>query len=1193
MKSVVTTETGSNSFYLYMSATETASFEIDCGYGKIPVTIEPGGYNAETMSMSGTSVLCTVADEGVVKIYGDPTLIDYFEANGCYLEQVDLSKCVNLEFLNLEHNKLRALDLTPNTRLQAIYLQDNPYTQETPLTIGTPKPNLAILEIQITDFLSPSFSLTDYPTMLAFDAWGCRTLYSIDTSKCPGLLRLSLDSTPVSSLDVTKNPELIVLNVEDSGITSLDLSKNPKLQQLYMSHYSGTLNTDAKFSKIDVSANPELRYLFAANNELTDINISNNPNLQQLNVSHNRLTSLDISGCPDLYDLSIGFNYMGFADMPAPRETFNNYVYSQNPVPVDRCYTIGSTIDLSKWALREGTTTTATLYTYDIRTDMTTLVSPVNYTFSDGILTLKRAMPDSVYVALSNDLFPLTTLTTTMFKIKNTDEFGKPSKALAFTTGAREGDVLKMRVGMSEATQSKPVEFSVDPGDGNLRTFSAVTSSTPDADNVSFPRSGSGQVVIYAPEGFDLTAFAISDVSISEINTEGAPAIRELTVNNAGLDAIDLSLNNCLRRLDLSGNNLATLDLSGANGRLEKTMLSYIDLSNNILSDFTPNSIQAQRHLDLSHNRFTQYKLRDADNMEYLDLSHNLLTEIDLNYLVAAKTVNIASNDLVSVVMPLTGTFEHFNCSDNELGIGALPVTDCPDYVYAPQRQIRLPEMGPVANLRSQYRVIDGKQTVYEWVKTDGTPVANSDISTEEGFARFINSETGDVYCKISHPAFPSFTGDNILTTSVIKTAPYPTEVAASFSTLEGGRDMTLSLASLDENSTLYVDWVGKGEDMEPMTLSTTYRIFKGKSVADANAKIYSYSKDNRLSVFSLTSGSKLEKVDLSRLTDAISISVSNGYTSNITFPEDRSKITELFLENNNYATFDISKFPNVQFLGIAGNQLSEFDASPATNLQNLGIAHNKIRELKFGDNKKLWALYAASNLISEIDLSGLNSLENLDLSENLLSSIDVSPLTSLRSLALSANMFTFSTLPPVDSSYIIYNYANQAPMPVEVKEDVVDLTSQASVDGSPTVFTWWIDYPYLDEDRQLIGDQLDAGEDYTIKGGVTTFIKKYNNVCGVMTNEAFPNLYLLTEPFNTLGLGIESIAENGIPFSVTVDADCIVCHSDDAESMDVYTISGVLVSKTTFRDGTAVSTPLPSGVYIVKAGDASAKVKI
>ena len=48
------------------------------------------------------------------------------KAIGCYITDIDLSKCENLDILVLEHNELKGLDLTPNTKLSAIYLSDNP-----------------------------------------------------------------------------------------------------------------------------------------------------------------------------------------------------------------------------------------------------------------------------------------------------------------------------------------------------------------------------------------------------------------------------------------------------------------------------------------------------------------------------------------------------------------------------------------------------------------------------------------------------------------------------------------------------------------------------------------------------------------------------------------------------------------------------------------------------------------------------------------------------------------------------------------------------------------------------------------------------------------------------------------------------------------------------------------------------------
>lgn len=92
-------------------------------------------------------------------------------------------------------------------------------------------------------------------------------------------------------------------------------------------------------------------------------------------------------------------------------------------------------------------------------------------------------------------------------------------------------------------------------------------------------------------------------------------------------------------------------------------------------------------------------------------------------------------------------------------------------------------------------------------------------------------------------------------------------------------------------------------------------------------------------------------------------------------------------------------------------------------------------------------------------------------------------------------------------------------------------------------------------------GEELIAGEEYTLADGVTTFLISYNGVMCVMTNPAFPNLYLYTNLLNVQS-GIEDVSAD-----------------DNAEAI-YYTLQGIQVTN-----------PQPGTVYIVRKGDKVSKV--
>ena len=491
-----------NAFHFVVGAdVADAYIDVDCGFGPTEYPVDISTIDPDTNELTGTTVSCTVSEAGTVTITGDVDKITYFNAEGCYIESIDFTACPDLQILNLSYNELKALDLTPNTKLAAIYVSGNTFSEETPLVIGKNKADLSILEMQVVEWIDQSFSPSDYPALRSFDAWACRTLRKCDTSGCPLLIRLSVDSCPVSSLDLSNNEALMILNVSESAITSLDLSHNPYLTQLYAVHESGTLNTDKKISSIDLSANYSLQFLFMAGNHLREIDLSKNVALKEVGLKNNYLSNLDISKNPGIYNLDIALNYFDFATLPLDNGKFNDYVYNQRAIPMERSYAVGTVLDFSDKVLREGTNTDAVLYSLNSVTNEAQKLDASFYTFADGKFTLNKVPSDSVFVRFANAAFPYADLHTSNFKVKSEADFGKPTAVIDFSCSRYSGDGISFSVGMDGATEATPKTFMVDLGDGNPVEFTATTDLLPLQANVDAVRNGNNKVKKKAPEG--------------------------------------------------------------------------------------------------------------------------------------------------------------------------------------------------------------------------------------------------------------------------------------------------------------------------------------------------------------------------------------------------------------------------------------------------------------------------------------------------------------------------------------------------------------------------------------------------------------------------------------------------------------------------------------------------------------------
>ena len=140
--------------------------------------------------------------------------------------------------------------------------------------------------------------------------------------------------------------------------------------------------------------------------------------------------------------------------------------------------------------------------------------------------------------------------------------------------------------------------------------------------------------------------------------------------------------------------------------------------------------------------------------------------------------------------------------------------------------------------------------------------------------------------------------------------------------------------------------------------------------------------------------------------------------------------------------------------------------------------------------------------------------------------------------------------------------------MQIECVDGKVDLSAEASVEGMPTEFAWYLgEISYDEENDVIVGELLDGTGDnpeYTIDNGVVSFHSTFDDtVRCLLTNPMYPNLTLYTSAVAVDRAGVENVA---------VD-------SADAP-VDVYTLSGVRIrSQVAPSEATAGLAP---GIYIV-----------
>ncbi len=1114
----------SNSFSVVLGATKAGTYvDIDCGYGPEELELRVANLD-ENQEMQGTLYTGKVSEQGTVTIYGDPTKIDYFNASGCGITDIQFHKDLNLQILNLEHNSLKSLNVDDLQELAVLYLMDNPFSKATPLMIGR-LPKLLILEMGQIGYVSPDFTLQNFPLLYSYDAYYCTNMTTCDPTGCPSLVRLSLDMTSVSTLDVSQNPNLCILNVSDTRISKLDLSHNPLLQELYITHASGTLNKDVKFSEIDVTQNPDLYHFFCGGNNLTTLDLSQNPSLFTLSAHSNLLTGIDLSHNPDLYSVNLNRNRMNYSTLPSDPGTWGEYYYDQQDLPLNDTYKVGDVIDFSSQVLRAGTTTSATLYAVP-KDDPTNYIELDDsyYTFKNGVLTLLRDTATQVFVLFNNSELSEYSLYTEKFYIRSAEDFGKDIKAVEFASISSEGTPVNIALGIQGA-DTEPVNVQVDFGDGTLSTV-RINSSNPTANNITGTRTGYSNIVIYVPQDKYITTLCTDGVDITNINLSELAELETLKLRNAGLYTIDLSYNTKLKSLDLEGNNLYNVSLKGKTYYYYKNQLTDINLSHNNISTFTYDDMYSFKNINLSYNKLEEMDFSDADNLVNVDLSNNLFSELTFTYSEALKSLNVSNNKLTSVYVPEAAELTSLNVSGNlftladmatlEERFAASLAAGC-QMVYAPQQAIQIGKTSPGVDLSVQCIQKDGALTSIVWKKSDGTMLQQGlDYTIKNGSTKFLKTIVGTtVYAEITHAAYPQFAGENVLRTTLVTPIDEPTVEIASFVTTNTGDEVELSLAGLEDGTSVYFDWNGDG-NVTQYTLGTTYRRFSATTRAGAKVRVLVADEKDKLNILSIT-GAQMSSLNLSdRVKSCFAITIADAGLTEINLPQCNG-LGELNLSGNNLTSLDFSKVPNLIYISLNSNYFTTIDLSSLEGLQLAYLGNNLLSEVKM-KNQLLWNLDLGNNRLQDIDLSGVPSMSQMWLSGNQLKHVDVSKLKELKVLSLTSNLFDFSTLPLPKDSWMVYNYGSQADLEVECTDNRLDLSYMAQVDTAATQYRWFLGSPTLNEDtEEWEGEELIEGEEYTIENGITTFTPNadLDDIVGLITNNVFPQLTMMTKPFS------------------------------------------------------------------------------
>ena len=250
-------------------------------------------------------------------------------------------------------------------------------------------------------------------------------------------------------------------------------------------------------------------------------------------------------------------------------------------------------------------------------------------------------------------------------------------------------------------------------------------------------------------------------------------------------------------------------------------------------------------------------------------------------------------------------------------------------------------------------------------------------------------------------------------------------------------------------------------------------------------------SKNTKLTTIEL-SNNELTAIDLTALTNLASLTATDNKLTAIDLSANAA-ITKVVLSNNQLQTLDLSNNPLAKTVTVMNNQLTSV---------NIGANTASKQTFQFGGNK-----LTSFSLMEATDISGAYvRLRDNELTELLLpgqvkqiwadgNAFTLSQLYQLK--GMTTGTFTYATL-------YTKEYAQQ-PMAITADGATVDLSSEAVLGEAATTFVW----------KTAEGATLTEGTDYTVAGGVFTFLTEQTDIHCEMTNAELP-LFTTEKPFLT-----------------------------------------------------------------------------
>ena len=874
-----------------------------------------------------------IFEEGITDLTGieDFKALTHLNAFGNRITYLDLSKNTNLEYIYLEENRLTYLNLKngANTKIRRLAAVDNNNLSCILVDDAEYSENNWRDSRFINDDTSFSDTYCRYTTIPDSNFEAALEALGYDDISGDGQVPTALIED-VTSLFIVENDiqdltgiedftSLIELGLVDINLPAIDLSNNDSIEILTLSQ------------------NPLTELDLSANTALTILDLKNSTNLTTLNIrngNNTSITSFDTTGTPNLKCILVDDADYSTENWPNVdlRSQFTNTNYCEYTLIPDPNFEhelgFRGYDDISG----DGQVPTAVIETVETinvsyRNDISDLTGIEDFTALTGLFCFDNKLT-------SLDLSKNTNLERVNLRLNN-----------LIYLNIQNGANTKITY-FSATENSNLTCIQVDDPEYSANNWNFIGNHT----------SYSGTYCQYTTIPDANFEFVLETLGYDDIPGDGQ-------VPTALIETVIF--------LDIEGENIA--DLTG-------------------IADFT-----ALQILDVGTNNLTSIDLTNNTNLEFVVLDNNALTEVNIQNGTNTniKTFSTIGNSDLSCVRVDDPVYSADNWDDIDSH------TQFSDTAYCGYTLV--PDLNFESELEKYgYDDISGDGRVpTELIETvTYLNMTDQNVSDLTGIEDFSALEF--LLCQALYLTSIDLSNNTNLTTVNLK------GVQLAQINIKNGANGSITNFSYSNLGTLrtcilvddaaYSDanWNNAGNNIQfSDTSNCNYTLIPDSNFETA---LEALGYDN-------ISGDGQVPTDL--INTVTSLNVANKNIADLTGVEDFVALVSLACGSNNLTSLDISNNTDIEILGIEENSIASIDLSNHTALEYLSAYNNSLTSIDLSANTELESAILSGNLLTTLDVTANTKLKSLAALNNALTSIDVSTNTGLEGLFIDNNQLS------------------------------------------------------------------------------------------------------------------------------------------------------------------------------------------